>query len=121
VGLKPTYGRVSRAGGVVLAWSLDHVGPLARTVDDAALVLAAIAGPDPRDPTASARPLGDLGRDPGDDLRGRRLGVPRELFFDGIDRHARTAFDESRAGFEALGASVLDVSVPGRAGLDLAE
>ena len=56
VGVKPTYGRVSRAGGLVLSWSLDHVGPLARTVEDAALLLAVLAGPDPRDPSTLGRP-----------------------------------------------------------------
>ena len=79
VGLKPTYGRVSRAGVTSLCWSLDHVGPLTRTVRDAALALECLAGYDPRDPGSADEPVGDYtgGLEAG--VRGLRIGVPREL------------------------------------------
>src|SRR6059058_3147686 len=73
VGIKPTYGRVSRAGVAALSWSLDHAGPLARTVDDAALLLRAMAGVDPRDPTSIDRPLPDLFPSSEGSLQGRRI------------------------------------------------
>src|SRR5262245_33224912 len=88
VGLRPTYGRVSRAGIIPLSWSLDHAGPMARTVADTALLLQAMAGPDPRDPSAASRPVPSYQRTAGD-LTGTRLGVPRGYFFDEV--HAEVA------------------------------
>lgn len=112
VGLKPTYGRVSRAGALPLAWSLDHVGPLARSVADCALVLQAIAGPDPRDPSTLALtpPAFSAGLARG--VRGLRVGVPREHFFDivepDVERLVRSAIDV----LAGLGAEVQEVSLP---------
>ena len=79
VGLKPTYGRVSRYGALPLAYSLDHMGPLTRSVRDAALVLNAIAGHDPRDPSSSRHPVVDYVPDDGCSIRGLRIGFPREF------------------------------------------
>jgi len=85
VGLKPTYGRVSRHGSFPLSWSLDHMGPLTRTVPDAALVLNAIAGFDARDPASSRRPTVDYVPDEGGSIRGLRIGVPEKFYLDRVD------------------------------------
>jgi hypothetical protein len=82
VGLKPTYGRVSRAGILALSWSMDHAGPLARTVADTALFLQAIAGPDPRDPTAAQQPVPNYHAALGGGVHRVRIGVPRTFFFE---------------------------------------
>jgi aspartyl-tRNA(Asn)/glutamyl-tRNA(Gln) amidotransferase subunit A len=112
VGLKPTYGRVSRAGVLPLAWSLDHVGPLARSVADCALLLQAIAGPDPRDPSSSQVPVPDFSSGLSQGVGGLRLGVPREHFFEllepGVERLVRDAI----ATLERLGAHLEEVSLP---------
>lgn len=111
-GIKPTYGRVSRHGVFPLAWSLDHAGPLARTVEDAAITLQAIAGPDPRDPTTARVPVPSYTRDLAKGAGGLRIGVPKEYFFDDIDRevesHVRAAIERLRK----LGARIVPVSVP---------
>ncbi|MCH7706116.1 MAG: hypothetical protein IIB33_03615, partial [Chloroflexi bacterium] len=88
VGLKPTYGRVSRYGVIPLSWSLDHCGPMTRTVEDTALMLQAIAGHDPRDPTTSTTPVPDYSEALREDVRDITIGVPRHYFFntdDGAD------------------------------------
>jgi len=85
VGLKATYGRVPRAGVVPHTWSLDHAGPLTRRVEDCAIVLGAIAGHDARDPASAAAPVGDYVRDLSRGVRGLRIGVPREHFWDRIE------------------------------------
>jgi aspartyl-tRNA(Asn)/glutamyl-tRNA(Gln) amidotransferase subunit A len=111
VGLKPTYGRVSRFGLIAFASSLDQIGPFARTVDDAALCLRAIMGPDPRDAT-SARDVADVPeRTGGSDLRGRTIGVPFHLLEAGVDHGVRAAFDESLALLEDLGATIRPVTL----------
>jgi aspartyl-tRNA(Asn)/glutamyl-tRNA(Gln) amidotransferase subunit A len=112
VGLKPTYGRVSRAGALPLAWSLDHAGPLARSVADCALVLQAISGADPRDPASSAEPVPDFSSLLEQDLRGLRLGIPREYFFDILEPDVERLVDEAIATLERLGAQVEEVSLP---------
>ena len=84
-GLKPTYGRVSRAGGMALSWSNDHLGPMARTARDCALMLQAMAGADPLDATASARPVPDYLAELDAPVAGLRVGVPENFFFQGID------------------------------------
>jgi aspartyl-tRNA(Asn)/glutamyl-tRNA(Gln) amidotransferase subunit A len=112
VGLKPTYGRVSRQGALPLAWSLDHVGPIARSVRDVALLLQAIAGHDPRDQGSAAEAVPDYlaGLDFG--IRGLRIGVPRDHFFEivdaGVERAVRAAIDALRE----LGADLIDVALP---------
>jgi len=112
VGLKPTYGRVSRAGALPLAWSLDHAGPLARSVADCALVLQAIAGPDPGDPGSSAEPVPDFAAELDRGVAGMRLGVPREYFFDIVEPEVKRLFDAAVATLEGLGAEVVEVSLP---------
>ncbi len=112
VGLKPTYSRVSRAGVLPLAWSLDHAGPISRTVADCAIMLQAIAGPDPRDPTASAEPVPDYSAGLGSDIRGLRVGVPREHFFDTVEPDVEQVVRAAIAQLADLGATVSEVSLP---------
>jgi aspartyl-tRNA(Asn)/glutamyl-tRNA(Gln) amidotransferase subunit A len=112
VGLKPTYGRVSRAGALPLAWSLDHAGPLARSVADTALILQAIAGPDPRDPATSPEPVPDFSAGLATGVRGVRLGVPEQYFFDIVEPEVKRLVDEATRVLEGLGAQVEQVSLP---------
>src|SRR5436309_16050012 len=91
VGLKPTYGRVSRFGLVAFASSLDQVGPITKTVRDAALILSAISGHDPLDSTALNEPVPDYTAKLGNDLRGIRLGLPKQYMIEGIDSEVKTA------------------------------
>ena len=112
VGVKPTYGRVSRYGVVAFASSLDQVGPLARTVEDAALLLEKIAGHDPRDLTSSTRPVDDyLGRLE-DGARGLRIGVPREWLQGGLDAGVEQSVRAALATYEKLGAKLVEISLP---------
>jgi aspartyl-tRNA(Asn)/glutamyl-tRNA(Gln) amidotransferase subunit A len=112
VGLKPTYGRVSRAGALPLAWSLDHVGPLARSVADCALVLQAIAGPDPRDPATSSLPVPDFSASLAQGVAGLRLGIPREYFFDLLEPEVERLVNAAIATLEGLGAHVEEITLP---------
>jgi aspartyl-tRNA(Asn)/glutamyl-tRNA(Gln) amidotransferase subunit A len=112
VGVKPTYGRVSRYGAIAYASSLDQVGPLARTVGDAALLLQCIAGHDPRDGTSSARPVPAYDATAPADLRGVRLGLPREYFVDGMQPEVEAAVRAAVERLRGLGASVAPVSLP---------
>jgi aspartyl-tRNA(Asn)/glutamyl-tRNA(Gln) amidotransferase subunit A len=112
VGLKPTYGRVSRYGVVAFASSLDQVGPLARTVGDCALVLQAIAGHDPRDLTSSTRPVDDYLARLEDGARGLRIGVPREWLGGGVDAGVEARIREALARYERMGATLVDVTLP---------
>jgi aspartyl-tRNA(Asn)/glutamyl-tRNA(Gln) amidotransferase subunit A len=112
VGMKPTYGRVSRYGMVAFASSLDQCGPLARSVRDLALVLGAVAGHDPRDSTSVNTPVPDYVAALAGEVRGLRLGVPREYFVAGMEPGVESAV---RAGVETLrelGAEIVDVSLP---------
>ncbi|HEX7124609.1 MAG TPA: amidase [Thermodesulfobacteriota bacterium] len=113
VGLKPTYGRVTRHGAIARSWSLDHVGPIARTARDCALLLQVIAGPDPRDPTTSHRPVGDL-LAPMEDtsLAGIRIGVPGDAIAGAIDPEVASALEASLRVLEKLGAGVRVVPLP---------
>ena len=111
VGLKPTYGRVSRHGVLPLGYSLDHMGPLALTVRDAALTLNAIAGPDPRDATSSRHPVTDFEPD-GESIRGLRIGFPDSFFFDRLDPDVDSAVRGAMARAESLGAQVEPVRLP---------
>ena len=112
VGLKPTFGRVSRYGVYPLSWSLDTVGPMTRTVRDTALVMNAIAGYDPRDPWSVDRPGEDYTLGLGDGVDGLRIGVPRQHFFDLIDPEVRQAFEQASLVLAQLGAKVEEVSIP---------
>src|SRR6266852_5227225 len=91
VGLKPTYGRVSRFGVTSLSWTLDHVGPMARSVADVAHMLQVIAGADPRDRTAAARPVPDYAKALTGNVKGLRIGVPTEHFFDHVHTETEAA------------------------------
>jgi aspartyl-tRNA(Asn)/glutamyl-tRNA(Gln) amidotransferase subunit A len=112
VGLKPTYGRVSRYGVVAFASSLDQVGPLGRTVADAATLLGAVAGHDPRDQTSSQHPVPDYLAGLEDGARGLRIGVPREWFQGGTEAGVERRIREALATFEAMGARLVDVELP---------
>mgnify|MGYP003585530005 CR=1 FL=1 len=112
VGLKPTYGRISRYGLVAYASSLDQIGPFTKTVEDAALLLQAMAGPDPMDSTTARAPVPDFSAALGRDLKGLKLGLPKEYFLDGMDpeveRSVRAAVEQCRQ----LGAEIVEVSLP---------
>ncbi|MFI6582756.1 amidase [Embleya sp. NPDC050493] len=111
VGLKPTYGLVPRSGVTSLSWSLDHVGPLTRTVQDAALVLSATAGYDPRDPASVSGPAAD--RFPGGgDLRGLKVGVPRNHYFDRVAPEVEEAVRRAIERLAEFGAQLVDVEIP---------
>jgi aspartyl-tRNA(Asn)/glutamyl-tRNA(Gln) amidotransferase subunit A len=112
VGLKPTYGRVSRYGLIAFASSLDHVGPLTRDVRDAALVLQAIAGVDPHDATSVDEPVPDYRALLEGGVRGLRLGVAREYFGAGLDPQVESAVRGAIARLSELGATVEEVSLP---------
>jgi aspartyl-tRNA(Asn)/glutamyl-tRNA(Gln) amidotransferase subunit A len=112
VGMKPTYGRVSRYGLIAFASSLDQIGPFARSVEDAAIVLEAMAGHDPLDATSSIRPNVVL-RDLEGGVKGTRLGVPREYYdVDGIEPGVKAAVDKAIKAFRDAGAEIVDVTLP---------
>jgi aspartyl-tRNA(Asn)/glutamyl-tRNA(Gln) amidotransferase subunit A len=112
VGFKPTYGRVSRFGLVAFASSLDQIGPLTKTVRDSALIMNAIAGHDPQDSTSLNEPVPDYAAKVGDDLRGVRLGLPKEYMIEGIDPQVKAAIDAAVKQMNSLGAEIIDVSLP---------
>jgi aspartyl-tRNA(Asn)/glutamyl-tRNA(Gln) amidotransferase subunit A len=119
VGLKPTYGRVSTRGVIPLSWSLDHVGPLTRTVLDAAILLQAIAGYDPQDTTSVDRPVSALMAAIKRGPASLRVGVPREPFFTGLHADVQTAVEQAIGVLSKLTAGVRDVVVPVNAELHL--
>jgi aspartyl-tRNA(Asn)/glutamyl-tRNA(Gln) amidotransferase subunit A len=112
VGVKPSYGRVSRFGVVAFASSLDQVGPLAKTVRDAALIMNAIAGADPQDTTCLNQPVPDYTAALGRDLHGIRLGLPKEHMVKGVDPQVKKAVDAAVQHLQTLGAEIIDVSLP---------
>ncbi len=112
VGLKPTYGRVSRLGLIAFASSLDQIGPFARTVEDAALTLQAIAGHDPLDSTSSPELVPDYLADLAAGIRGMKIGVPREYDVDGMEPGVSAAVDAALERLTALGAELVPVSLP---------
>jgi aspartyl-tRNA(Asn)/glutamyl-tRNA(Gln) amidotransferase subunit A len=112
VGVKPTYGRVSRAGLVPLSWSMDHVGPMTRTVADAALTLEAMAGHDEADPTSSDRPVPRYVDALREELRGVRVGVGLDHFGEGLEPAVEAAFREAVEVLRGLGAKVVPVHLP---------
>jgi aspartyl-tRNA(Asn)/glutamyl-tRNA(Gln) amidotransferase subunit A len=112
VGLKPTYGRVSRFGLVAFASSLDQIGPLARNVEDCAVLLNVIAGHDRMDSTSIPLPVPDYTAALGKEIRGLRVGVPKEYFVEGTDADVTTAVEESLKVFDALGATRVPISLP---------
>ena len=112
VGLKPTYGRVSRYGLLAFASSLDQIGPLTRTASDAALMLGVLAGPDPADATASPQPVPDFNAALTGDINGVRVGVPRAFVTDGVSDVVRRAFDDALDALKRSGARLVDVELP---------
>ena len=111
-GLKPTYGRVSRYGLVSLSWSLDHPGPMARTVEDCAAALQVLAGYDPRDPASANEPVPDYMGSLSEDLSGLKIGVPREYFEVPVDAEVERLVRAGLEMLEDLGAEVVEVDWP---------
>ncbi|HXP35244.1 MAG TPA: Asp-tRNA(Asn)/Glu-tRNA(Gln) amidotransferase subunit GatA, partial [Chthoniobacterales bacterium] len=112
VGVKPSYGRVSRFGVVAFASSLDQVGPLTKTVRDSAMIMNAMAGHDPYDSTSLNEPVPDYTKNLGRDLKGMRLGLPKEYMIEGIDPQVKSAIDVALKHLQSLGAKIVDVSLP---------
>ena len=110
-GIKPSYGRVSRYGMIAFASSLDQGGPMSRTAEDAALLLNVMAGFDERDSTSVNQPVPDFTRTLGNDIRGLRIGLPREFFGEGLSADVAKAVEAAIAEFKKLGAQVVDVDL----------
>ena len=112
VGLMPTYGRVSRYGLIAFASSLDHIGPLAKTVKDAAIVLRTIAGRDPMDSTSADVPVPDYVAELEKPVRGLKIGVAREYFGEGLEGEVRKAIEAATQKLASLGCEIVEVSLP---------
>lgn len=112
VGLMPTYGRVSRYGLIAFASSLDHIGPLTKTVKDAAIVLRHIAGRDPMDSTSANLPVPDYEQEIGKPVRGLKLGVPKEYFADGLDAEVRAGVEAAIQQLATDGCEIVPISLP---------
>jgi aspartyl-tRNA(Asn)/glutamyl-tRNA(Gln) amidotransferase subunit A len=112
VGMKPTYGRVSRYGLIAFASSLDQIGPITRTVSDCALVLKAIAGYDPMDSTSIPEPVPDYMGFLGRDVKGLRIGIPKEYSIEGVEEDVKKAMEDALAVFVQNGATIVDISLP---------
>jgi aspartyl-tRNA(Asn)/glutamyl-tRNA(Gln) amidotransferase subunit A len=112
VGLKPTYGRVSRHGGIPVSWSADHFGPMTRTAGDAAALLGAIAGEDPRDPTSGRVPVPDYVAALEGEIAGKRIGISDLYLRHHVDPTVLVLIEQAIATFERLGASMEEVSLP---------
>ena len=117
-GLKPTYGRCSRWGMIAFASSLDQAGPMTRSAEDAALMLAAMAGFDERDSTSAERPVDDYVATLGNDIRGMRIGVVREFMGEGLDAGVGASVQAAMAELTRLGAELVEISLP-NAGLSV--
>src|SRR5262245_21544966 len=111
-GLKPTWGRVSRAGVFALAQSMDHIGPMARSATDVAAMLGVIAGPDPDDPTALQEPVPDYLAGIDEGPRGLRIGIDRALIAAGADADVVRATEEAAAVLTRVGASPREITFP---------
>ena len=111
VGLMPTYGRVSRYGLIAFASSLDHIGPLTKTVKDAAIILQEIAGRDPMDSTSADDPLADYEKEIGKPVKGLKLGVPKEYFGEGLDPEVRTAVEAAIQRLAQDGCEIVPISL----------
>jgi aspartyl-tRNA(Asn)/glutamyl-tRNA(Gln) amidotransferase subunit A len=112
VGLKPTYGRVSRYGVIAYASSLDQVGPLTRDVTDCAVMLGAVAGHDPKDSTSVDLPVPDYAKALVNDVKGLKVGLPKEYFIEGLDPDVQQAMDAAIATYKQLGAQFVEISLP---------
>jgi aspartyl-tRNA(Asn)/glutamyl-tRNA(Gln) amidotransferase subunit A len=116
-GIKPSYGRVSKAGVTVLSWSLDHAGPMARTVRDLTILLGIMSGADPRDPHTKDIAVPDYTAALADDIRGMRVAVPTNYFFDDVQPAVGDAVVEAVKRLEKLGAIIVPIAVPGINGI----
>ena len=112
VGIKPTFGRVSKHGCLPLAWSMDHAGPLNRSVRDAGLTLNLLAGFDPRDPCSVDRPTPDFTTGLGQDIKGKRLAIVRKFFMEGGDPEVMAAIEDALPVLEGLGAVIEEIELP---------
>ena len=112
VGLKPTYGRVSRYGLIAFGSSLDQIGPFTKTVTDSALMLGMIAGYDEKDSTSANVPVPDYAKSLVNDVKGMRIGIPKEYFIDGIDPDVKASMDNAIKVYKDLGAECVEVSLP---------
>ena len=115
VGLKATYGRVSRAGVVTLSWSQDHCGPMTWTVEDTAYMMQALAGYDPKDPTTSTAPVPDYSLSLREDIKGLTIGVPRHFFFaphESVNPEVVATVEKGLKVLEGLGANLQEVTIP---------
>lgn len=112
VGMKPTFSRVSKHGVFPLAWTLDHVGPLTRTVEDNAFFLSAVAGHDPADPHSADRPAEDFTRNLERGIRGGAIGIPASFYFEHLDGEVEARVREDIEVFRELGAAVREVEIP---------
>ena len=112
VGMKPTFGRVSKHGVFPLSWTLDHVGPLTRTVEDNALHLTVLAGHDPKDPYSANEPAEDFARDLGRGVSGGVVGVPSDFYFDHVEEEVGERVREAIEVFVSMGAEVREVGIP---------
>ncbi|MEJ2390400.1 MAG: Asp-tRNA(Asn)/Glu-tRNA(Gln) amidotransferase subunit GatA [Gammaproteobacteria bacterium] len=111
-GLKPTYGRVSRYGMIAFASSLDQAGPLTQSAEDAAMILQAIAGFDPRDSTCVDRPVPDYSASLEQDIRGLKIGLPKEYFGEGLDPQVGDAVQAAIDQYQQMGAELIEISLP---------
>ncbi len=112
VGLLPTYGRVSRYGLIAFASSLDHIGPLTKSVKDAAILLRQIAGRDPLDSTSADVPVPDYTQEIGREVKGLRIGIPKEYFGEGLDPEIQQAIESSIDRLRAAGCEIVNISLP---------
>lgn len=112
VGLKPTYGRVSRYGMIAFASSMDQGGPITHSVKDAAIMLNAMAGHDPRDSTSIEAPVPDYTKDIDRGVKGLKVGIPKEYFIDGIDPEVRASIDAAIEFYKRSGAELVDITLP---------
>ncbi|QWR76788.1 Asp-tRNA(Asn)/Glu-tRNA(Gln) amidotransferase subunit GatA [Candidatus Magnetomonas plexicatena] len=112
VGLKPTYGRVSRFGLVAFASSLDQIGPITKTVEDSAILLNVISGHDPFDSTSAAVDVPDFTSCIGKDIKGLRVGIPSEYFIDGMDKEVELSVKAAIAHIESLGSQIIEITLP---------
>src|SRR5262249_27511699 len=111
VGLKPTYGRVSARGVIPLSWTLDHIGPIANSVTDAALILQAIAGYDAGDPASADVPVPDFAAGLGKPIKNLRVAVPRSFFFDELHSEVASALEQAIAVFAKLGVKICAITL----------
>jgi aspartyl-tRNA(Asn)/glutamyl-tRNA(Gln) amidotransferase subunit A len=119
-GLKVTYGRISRAGAMPLSFSMDTVGPLARSAEDCAILLGVMAGPDPADATASSEPVSDYVAQIHRPVKGLRVGVPINYFTEDVDPGVGAALTESLKTLEGLGCEIVPVTLPDMSAMDVA-